>query len=98
MSGKSGSSKGISHQPSMSCFLIVLLPALAVLLLSIYSSSDGALGPNLCKMTYTSRSKKLIFVKSENLIDGPKLYKYSNHKTKILNQQPVLFVPGHKGT
>ena len=86
--------EGSSLMWSICAFLI---PALAVLSLGIYSSLDGALGPNRCKMTYTSLSKRVIAVKSDSLVQGPKLYKYSNHNTKILNQQPVLFIPGHKG-
>lgn len=97
MSKKAGSLPRTQGYSLMCNICTILIPAVAVLLLGIYSSSDGALGPNRCKMTYTSRSKRLIAVKSDSLIDGPKLYKYSNHNTKILNQQPVLFIPGHKG-
>lgn len=53
------------------------------------------MGPNPCIMTYTDLSKTLIPVKSG--IIGPKLYKYTNYRNKKLNQQPVLFIPGHKG-
>ena len=97
MSKKMGSSPRTQGTSLMWNVCAIFIPAIALLSLGIYSSLDGVLGPNRCKMTYTSRSKRLIAVKSDSLIEGPKLYKYSNHNTKILNQQPVLFIPGHKG-
>lgn len=78
-----------------SCFWIVVIPAFACLLFGIYSSQDGVMGLNPCKMTYTSRNKKIVVV--ESAIEGPKLYKFTNFNSKKLNQQPILFIPGHKG-
>ena len=80
---------------SLSCFWMVVIPSFAALLFGIYSTRDGVMGPNPCKMTYTSRNMKIVPVKSA--IEGPKLFKFTNYNNKKLNQQPVLFIPGHKG-
>ena len=85
-----------SEGPKITCFWMVVIPAFAAILFGIYSTRDGVIGPNPCKMTYTSRNMKIITVKSA--IEGPKLYKFTNYNNKKLNQQPVLFIPGHKGT
>jgi hypothetical protein len=51
---------------------------------------------NQCKMTYTSRDRRFIPVRTT--VSGYQLWKYSNHRSKRLNKQPVLFIPGHRGT
>mmetsp|Transcript_23374 Transcript_23374/g.22517 ORF Transcript_23374/g.22517 Transcript_23374/m.22517 type:complete len:257 (-) Transcript_23374:790-1560(-) len=76
-------------------FYVISLVSIVFLLFGIYSSYEGRLAPNPCKMTYTSFDKTLIPVKSG--IVGPKLYKYTNYNNKKLNKQPVLFIPGHMG-
>lgn len=76
-------------------FYVITLVSIIFLFFGIYSSYEGRLAPNPCKMTYTSFDKTLIPVKSG--IMGPKLYKYTNYNNKKLNKQPVLFIPGHMG-
>ena len=97
MSSSSGTAK--TSRPfkwsSISCYLMIVIPSMAMLLLGIYSRRDGGLGPNPCQMTYTSRDMKEINVVSA--IAGPKMYKFTNYNNRKLNRQPVLFIPGHKG-
>lgn len=79
------------------CFFTLLVSALLVLLLGIFSGKQDALGPNPCKMTYSSVSKKIVTVKSKNRVSGSRLYQYNSNSLQSLNAQPVLFIPGHKG-
>ena len=97
MSGKLSNSMSVFGRSSLFSFSTLLVSALAVLLLGIYSSKPDALGPNPCKMTYSSVSKKSIAVKSKNRATGSRLYQYNSNTAQSLNAQPVLFIPGHKG-
>lgn len=97
MSGKVSSPMNFFVGSSAFCFFTLLVSALLVLLLGIFSGKQDALGPNPCKMTYSSVSKKIVTVKSKNRVSGSRLYQYNSNSLQSLNAQPVLFIPGHKG-
>ena len=93
------SDKSLQKTLSLSCFWAIVLPACAMLVIGLYSLKESSFKEgsplNQCRMTYTSKNKKIVPVSSS--IQGPRLFKYTHYSSKKLNQHPVLFVPGHKG-
>ena len=79
----------------MVALLVFVAASIAFVLLGLWSKTEAVLGPNQCRMTYTSLDHRQVPVNS--FIHGPRLLKYSNALTKKLNKQPVLFIPGHQG-
>ena len=61
---------------------------------------EWLLQTNPCKMTYTTMVKAPVKVNSS--IVGPRLFKHpsgvSSQDSQQLNPQPVLFIPGNRGT
>jgi len=80
--------------------------SLAVAILAVIFVLGGWFGrvwlleTNPCKMTYTTMVKAPIKVNSS--IVGPRLFKHpsgvSSQDAQQLNPQPVLFIPGNRGT
>jgi hypothetical protein len=85
----------ILQQRGTAALAVFLAVSVMFLLLGLWSRTEQVLGPNQCRMTYTSLDNRQVPVHSS--IRGPRLLKFSNALTKKLNKQPVLFVPGHQG-
>ena len=78
-------------------FTFLLACSVAYLLLGWYGR-EHLLQHNPCNMTYTTMAKTTVRVNST--IVGPRLYKHpsSAEDKGHLNPQPVLFIPGNRGT
>ena len=73
------------------CFISVIF------LIVGWKGLQEILTSNRCKMTYSRPSLKEVFVGEKNRAVGFKLWMHDSQTSASLNEQPVLFVPGHYG-
>lgn len=73
---------------------VLMVLAVAVLIGGMFARMT-VLNANPCQMTYSHRDKKEIPMCGKNC--EYKLFKITNAQNRKLNNQPVLYIPGHLG-
>jgi len=73
------------------CFVSILF------LIVGWKGLQEILSSNKCNMTYSRPNFNEVFIGEKNALVGFKLWKHDSQTRDSLNEQPVLFVPGHYG-